>query len=74
MALKLVLVTWNDAWASLEDFSEADHEPFVYQTAGWLVKSDKRGVTLAYELGEDGSTRGEHFIPRGMVKRVRDLK
>ena len=68
------MVEWNDAWADLEDFDEADHTPFVFQTAGWLVKDDKAGITLAFDRGEDGSTRGQQFILRGMVRKVRDLK
>ena len=70
---KLVLVAWGDAWATLEDFDEAEHEPYVYRTPGWLVRRDKDGITLAWDLGADGDTRGEHFIPAGMVVSVKDL-
>lgn len=72
--MKLVLVTWGDAWADLEDFEEAQHKPMIFQTPGWLVKRDKRGITLAWDVGEDGDMRGEHFIPAQWVQSVRVLK
>ena len=66
---KIVAVSWNDAHFNTDevDGSDTTHRPWVYVTAGILVKSDETGVTIAQDEGEDGKYRGRTFVPRAMV-------
>lgn len=71
--LKLVHVTWGDAWFNADaDFTDEElaHTPLVTHTVGWLLKRDKTGVTLVWEYDEDGGKRSEYFIPQGMILAV----
>ena len=65
------LVIWNDAHSnSSNDVTEATmtHEPLVYQTYGWVLKSDPVGITIAAEwCTADETYRSTTFIPRLMV-------
>jgi hypothetical protein len=68
--LKVVLVKWNDAVLRSEenDTSKIVHKPCVLFSAGILLKSDKKGVTLATDFDPVGKTyREQSFIPRGMI-------
>jgi hypothetical protein len=74
---KAVIVTWNDAWESQADATpeEIKHEPVVQNTIGFLIRDNKKGITLATEYAEDGSgLRTTNFIPRGMVVKVKRLR
>jgi hypothetical protein len=74
---KPVIVTWNDAWESQEDATpeEIKHEPVVQNTIGFLIRDNKKGITLATEYADDGSgLRTTNFIPRGMVVKVKRLR
>lgn len=67
----VVIVTWDDAWAMLEEV-DADlihHNAQTFVSVGFLICSDKKGVTLACEYDRDteGSLRSTMFIPRGMI-------
>ena len=64
-----VALLWMDAWADLTESSpeEHKHEAVYYVTEGFLIKSDEKGVSLAQELGPEGSYRGRTFIPRSLV-------
>jgi hypothetical protein len=66
---KIVAVSWNDAHFNTDeaDASDTVHRPWVYVTAGILVKSDETGVTIAQDEGEDGKYRGRTFVPRAMI-------
>ena len=76
--MKLVTVEWHDAWASTEGHTpeqiERDHGPTVQHSTGWLVKRDRRGVTIA---GDRFVLQGELmydrvlFVPARMVVKVR---
>lgn len=77
----LVLVRWNDATGSLtKNLTEAQdeyHHPQVMETVGWLLRSDRRGVSVVNEVTLDEGVltyRGHTFIPRGMVVTVKRLK
>jgi hypothetical protein len=70
---RLVAVTWKDAHASDGVFQSKDHAPVTMLTVGWLLCRDANGVSLANERHEDGSYRGQSFIPAGMVKRVKTI-
>lgn len=74
----IVQVEWVDAW---HDFENADPdeklEPETCHTLGYLIRKDKRGITLAMDTGktDDGwESRFRQFIPAGMVKRVRRIQ
>ena len=66
---RIVAVSWNDAHYNTDEVeaSETVHRPWVYVTAGILVKSDEAGVTIAQDQGEDGKYRSRTFVPRAMV-------
>jgi len=67
----VVVVFWGDAHEKHEDVDVADieHEPKVQAIAGWLIKQDDVGVTIATEYGvEDGELRTVNFIPAGMIQ------
>jgi len=78
---QIVMVTWNDAWSSQAGHDrekvETDHRPVVIQSVGFLVKSNRVGITLAgcYDL-KDGEPSYDRvlFVPRGMVASVRTLR
>lgn len=68
-----VVVIWNDAWEEMNDATPESikHEPKVQVTVGFLIKKDKRGVTLATEYADDGTgLRTTNFIPKGMIVSV----
>jgi hypothetical protein len=72
---KLVMVSWNDACELPDGEGKPVHKPKVQHTVGFMLKSNKKGVSLATEWNDDGTGwRGENFIPRGMVRTVRRLK
>lgn len=77
---KVVIVEWLDAHTTNneeieeDDVAEKLHVPFKFSACGYLIRSDKAGVSLCTEIGDcDGVEvyRGAHFIPRGMIRRVK---
>lgn len=78
MRPRLVIVRWRDAhWVSDEaDVDEAHkrHVSAIFWSAGILVKSDEKGVTLAMDFGlpieetDKHSWRTRSFIPRELVE------
>lgn len=66
---KLHACTWADAHGSDGTLQahEIDHKPYIYTTVGFLVKTDAIGVSIAFELGEDGKFRDITFVPRQIV-------
>ena len=79
----LVEVTWEDAYATIvtertaQEVSEM-HEPALMRTVGYLVFDDKRGImtsmTTFNSLQDEKLYNDFHFVPRGMVKKVRRVK
>jgi hypothetical protein len=74
----IVRVDWEDAWSSTGDYNQDDidlHEPLICHSAGFLVRDDKSGVTLAVEIFDesDDPFRKVQHIPRGMVRKVTRL-
>jgi hypothetical protein len=68
--LPVVIIEWNDAVLrhDLNDTSVVLHEPVVLQSCGFLLQSDKDGVTFATDYEPINETyREQSFIPRGMV-------
>ena len=71
--LPFVIVEWNDAWVdgtepiNLSEVAIA-HKPKVIKTAGWLLRQDNVGVSLANEYYSDEDIyRGRTFIFAPMV-------
>lgn len=70
-----VIVKWEDAWAdavtavTLKDVGET-HKSECIETAGWLLKDDATGISLANEVCADKSYRGRTFIPKAMIVSV----
>mgnify|MGYP001585292875 FL=1 len=71
-----VVLVWDDAFGdattevTLKTVMDGHHAQ-VFQTAGWLLKDDETGVSLANERGVDQGEevyRGRTFVPRGMVR------
>jgi hypothetical protein len=79
--LPFVEVTWVDshssassAWRSLKEAEEYHCEPCVCSTVGFLFKRDRRGLTLAQSVNEQGQVGALWHVPAGMVRRVRRLR
>jgi hypothetical protein len=80
--LRLVIVTWHDAWADHDNFASAHglaqtHEPMVVESLGWIVTDDDKGISIVNEQStEEGKAiyRGRTFIPRAMVQSVQEYK
>lgn len=61
-SFKIVVVCWLDAWKSDTDET---HAPVPLVVVGHLLQSDKDGIRLAMEIGEQANhTRDVRFIPR----------
>lgn len=77
-----VIVTWDDPnSSSVEVITDENidqfHVPETMKTAGWLLRDDGRGVSLANELYfEKGKPRwrGHTFILRALIKDVQVVK
>jgi len=78
--IPIVEVEWGDAasgsrWCDIKDIEEQHNKGYPVKSIGYLAKKDKRGVTLSIAVGCDDDTYlGHHFIPAGMIKRIRKLK
>ncbi len=76
---RFVEVRWHDAislatWTSTKDLPSEAKTPECI-SRGWLMVDDKRQVTLAATISENGDDVGEVVsIPRGMVVSMRTLK
>jgi len=69
---KIVIVSWADAHGSDKAVTvdDIEHEPYMTDSLGWLIKEDEVGVTISMDSypnhPEDVHTVA--FIPRGMVR------
>jgi hypothetical protein len=71
----IAVVTWLDACTHNDGDGPPRHEPMRQVTAGWLLKRDRKGVSIAFEYNDSDNTyRDEQFIPAGMVESVRIIK
>ena len=75
------VVVWDDAHGeaghelTTADDIEKYHKGARYQSYGWVLRSDERGVTLVSEwCPDDGSYRATMWVPRGMVVEERVLR
>lgn len=79
--LPFVEVTWRDshttattAWRDMEQAEEYHGEPCECSTVGYLIKRDRRGITLAMSVTQGGLLGALWHVPRGLVRRVRRLR
>jgi hypothetical protein len=70
----IVVVTWLDAVSHPDGEQTPRHVPAEQVTIGWLLRDDKKGISLAGEYNKDGTGwRDENFIPRAIIKCVEYL-
>lgn len=62
------------SWRSLEEAREYHNEPVICTTVGYLVVSDRKGLTLAMSTSPSGYLGALWFVPRGMVQKIRRLR
>ena len=70
---ELVLIEWQDAWASA---SEELH-PVIHRTVGFVHRKTKDQIVLmqSYYVDEERITANNYFgIPRGCIKKIKRLK
>ena len=71
-----VIVEWLDAVECTLDFEPhtIEHKGTPCRTVGFLIRSDRKGVSIATEVHNDMlrgvQLRTVNFIPRGIVTRV----
>lgn len=72
-----VSVIWYDASSSSTTWMPrkiaAGHQPYVCETVGWLLRSDKTVVVVAMAKHNDDYAQ-TFDIPRGMVRKIRTLR
>ena len=72
--MKYVLVEWDDATTSIEDFSEENYVPCITQSVGILVSETEEGIVLATDyVPSMEHYRCKHTIPRGMILSIQSL-
>jgi len=76
-----VEVQWRDshtptttAWRNWAEVKQYHNEPCKCSTVGFLVRSDKRGVTLAMSVTDGGLFGGLWHVPRGLIIRTLRLR
>ncbi len=72
----LVHVTWRDAsgtgvWHSLEEARQCN--PISIHSVGWLIREDKRTVTVVGSFGANGSVSDRNTIPKANITSKRIL-
>lgn len=73
-----MILDWDDAWGtsgwvSLKGAVEV-HRPLPVRSVGFVVKSDKIGVSLCQGFDGNGNPAGQHFVPKGMIKKITKVK
>ncbi len=79
---QFVIVEWDDPNSSsveviTEENLEAFHVPEAMKTAGWLLRDDDRGVSIANEVyfeRDKPRWRGHTFIMRALIRAVTPAK
>ncbi len=74
----LVVVLWEDAWASSSWMGEPDDDdPLVVEQVGYFLKQTKNGLYLTNGRCLSPNYKpynGIQFVPAGMIRKVRLLK
>lgn len=80
---KIVEVEWVDAQSSLDAVSLEDlenHPPAITKSCGYLVAENKERIILSFmifnqtELDKDIFLKHYQYIPKGMIKKITELK
>ncbi len=69
----MVMVEWRDACTYNEEYTGGKLCPMV-ASVGFLAHKSRREVHLVQNVWECGDERSAIAIPRGMVKRIVELK
>lgn len=76
--VSLVVVDWEDAWASSgwvnQNVASDSHRSLPVKSAGFVIKQDKIGISLAGGFDSNGNPAGQHFIPKGMITKITKVK
>lgn len=86
--MRRATVWWHDAHSESGDFGdkqiENKHRPLLVGQTGWIVKSDRTGITLSMERapheGNEGLDIAEEpyrfrfFVPKAMIQRIEWLE
>ena len=74
---KVVIVEWEDA-SSTNGYYDKEHPEKATtvqaRTVGFLVERGRKVVKVCGESFEDGDFRHVHSIPRGMVRKITELR
>ena len=85
--MKLVYIEWQDAcsnsaWFHLEEARKwHDYHPkFIVRNIGWIMKEDKKGITLASRWNADNHNSADgrygllQYIPKTWIIKRKTLK
>lgn len=72
----MVVVEWEDAWASARWSPEHDqpesYEPYLVRTIGFVLWHNENGIQTAASVS-DISPGSLHFTPAGMIRQIQVL-
>ncbi len=76
---KLVEVEWIDAQSGFGQAEFVDElirqcKPIPTFSAGYLLNQNKEGVLIGFMLFGEDMVKHNQLIPKGMVKKIRELK
>jgi len=82
MKEKIVCVEWDDASFNSGYYDKKENEkfkPIKTKTAGFVVKSDRKYLVISHDrfYNEEGKVDDQRHIttiPRGMIRRITELK
>ena len=69
--MKVVEVTWGDAFVSTSDISEKKARsttPVIRTTVGFLVAENDDGIVIAMDAYEEGKFNTYTLVPWGWIK------
>ena len=68
----LVKVTWKDAHLTMAE----DHGPSINQNVGWVVRFNRKGVSLVDTKQQKDSNivSAYSFIPKGAIKSIKVIE
>jgi len=77
---KIVEVTWHDTHSESGGWQEPHlvarnvAAPFVVRSVGFLLRADNKCVILAQTRTTDGRVTDTITVPRGVVRRIKQLR
>lgn len=75
----IVRVKWIDAvslagWWAQADACKVIGKGKIIKTVGHVIKRNKKGITLAQGVADDGDVHEAFFIPKGMILKIKGYK